>query len=610
MDVKINLKRQLEEDSKESNFSPKKVALDTNAISKCVEKEDKTILNSETKVDNNKIIYTRASESDVGITEYISSLPGFSAILKERYSDFIVNEIDSKLNVVRLTNLEKPPEPVLDSKLSDLLVEDTLKKLQDLANNVEECNEVLIDVSEMDKNSRKEIHIGLRQSYNNIDSATEDKDGKKYIIVKKCFQRGKRFQPPAGGNYSHFVLYKENKDTIDAINTISSFLRVQPKIFSYAGTKDKRAKTSQLVSAYRLPCGKLLGINKHFQMIKVGNIQFKPDQIRLGDLAGNHFNIVLRQFYGSEDVIKQAMQSLSTKGFINYYGMQRFGTSCVPTHAIGRSLLKGDWAHAIDLILTPKPEDVDDLSSAKKIWYETKNADKALENLKRRNGIEGKLLSGLACNNKKDLVNSLNTVPRNMRLMYIHSYQSFIWNKVVSKRIQTHGLQVLKGDLISKESDVPEDSLLLNKEDNRKAVLSNMVKFVTDQDIGNANITDVLLPLPGHSVTLPNNETGKWYEEALREDGMSFDNFKSKTKSYSLSGDYRKIIVIPEEVKWEIIHYNDNTIPLSLSDLDVLNGITLPDFPSSGLHKALKVEFNLPSSSYATMALREIQKSS
>lgn len=37
--------------------------------------------------------------------------------------------------------------------------------------------------------------------------------------------------------------------------------------------------------------------------------------------------------------------------------------------------------------------------------------------------------------------------------MYIHSYQSFIWNKVLSKRLQKFGLKVLVGDLIPKNKN-------------------------------------------------------------------------------------------------------------------------------------------------------------
>lgn len=45
----------------------------------------------------------------------------------------------------------------------------------------------------------------------------------------------------------------------------------------------------------------------------------------------------------SDEAIEEAVASLRSQGFINYYGTQRFGTSTVPTHRIGRELLRSQW---------------------------------------------------------------------------------------------------------------------------------------------------------------------------------------------------------------------------------------------------------------------------
>jgi tRNA pseudouridine13 synthase len=47
------------------------------------------------------------------------------------------------------------------------------------------------------------------------------------------------------------VLYKDNIDTIQAVNMIAKSLRIQSKRINYAGTKDKRAKTTQLLSFFK-----------------------------------------------------------------------------------------------------------------------------------------------------------------------------------------------------------------------------------------------------------------------------------------------------------------------------------------------------------------------
>lgn len=57
---------------------------------------------------NQSPISVRLTEHDAGITEYISNHSGFSGIIKQRYSDFHVNEIDSEGNVVTLTTTNVP----------------------------------------------------------------------------------------------------------------------------------------------------------------------------------------------------------------------------------------------------------------------------------------------------------------------------------------------------------------------------------------------------------------------------------------------------------------------------------------------------------------------
>lgn len=53
---------------------------------------------------------------------------------------------------------------------------------------------------------------------------------------------------------------------------------------------------------------------------------------------------MLRQVEGDESTIESSLESLKEHGFINYYGLQRFGnSSAIPTHKIGEALIKGDF---------------------------------------------------------------------------------------------------------------------------------------------------------------------------------------------------------------------------------------------------------------------------
>lgn len=74
------------------------------------------------------------------------------------------------------------------------------------------------------------------------------------------------------------------------------------------------------------------------------------------------------------------MQTLRERGFINYYGMQRFGTASVPTQAIGLALLRSNWALASSLIMRPRGGDGDDTTEARELYRkgDVAGAEKAM----------------------------------------------------------------------------------------------------------------------------------------------------------------------------------------------------------------------------------------
>lgn len=71
-------------------------------------------------------------------------------------------------------------------------------------------------------------------------------------------------------------------DTMTAISQLSSSLHCKPKIFSYSGTKDKRAVTTQRVTAYRVTEERLAYANKSCPNLSVGNCKYVNEELRLG----------------------------------------------------------------------------------------------------------------------------------------------------------------------------------------------------------------------------------------------------------------------------------------------------------------------------------------
>lgn len=66
--------------------------------------------------------------------------------------------------------------------------------------------------------------------------------------------------------------------------------------------------------------------------------------------------------------------------------------------------------------------------------------------------------------------------------------------------------------------------------------------------------------------------------------------------------------MLPEQLSWQLVRHNDETDNLIQSDYELLKGEPNPVFTDDGPLTALLVDFRLPSSTYATMVLREILK--
>ncbi|KAK4339529.1 hypothetical protein RND71_040991 [Anisodus tanguticus] len=670
-------------------------------------------------------------ESDVGISCYISNLPGFRGILKQRYSDFIVNEVDLDENVVHLTSLEAPKEVCSEAKevnVSDQLntsyvteIEsfrslagnsdaDKLKALIDKHNSgVDVSDEPIVLSPSSDKSHRTAIHNFFKERLKFLVTDTIDgvEDQSKCVRVrlnkggnngrgkysrkrkdrddKRYDSRGSDSWPEHLGKFLRFNLFKENKDTQEALNVIAKMLGVQPRSFGFAGTKDKRAVTTQRVTVFKQQASKLAALNRRLIGIKVGDFCHVKEGLLLGQLYGNRFTITLRGVSAeSEDIIKASAVALGEHGFMNYFGLQRFGSSSVPTHLIGAALLRGEWKAAVSLILDPREGDKNAISTVREYYKESGDIDGTLRQLPRYLVAEKAILQCLK-KHPGNYLQALKAIPRTLRMMYVHSYQSYLWNHAASMRVQKHGFdQVVLGDLVySKEQHKEKETFVAECEtvnDNNMDDYSNLdetsetdlpeeknipVKALNEEDLksGTYTIDDVLLPLPGSRVIYPSNDIGEVYRDLAQKDGISLTETAHKIKEFSITnmtGAYRRVFQKPKDFEWELLSYTDGTIPLAETDFDVIaksvkkskvreedsaNGseelradssaISVGDdmLPGKGCEEksnseagmqteksqsggnaesqmALKLSFTLPASCYATMAVRELLKTS
>ncbi|NWX05579.1 PUS7L protein, partial [Caloenas nicobarica] len=396
--------------------------------------------------------------------------------------------------------------------------------------------------------------------------------------------------------YTAFTLQKENLETLEAIGFLAAELGVLPSDFSYTGIKDKKAVTYQPMVVKKVTPERLKEIGSKMEKkgMRIYNIHSTCQHLRLGQLKGNHFDIIVRDLkHHSHDPsadlkerISEAMESIKTKGFVNYYGPQRFGQGQnVQTDQIGLALLNEKMVKAVKLFFTP--EDTDDpVNSAKRYFLQTEDAKGALMMLPEFKVREKMLLRALnryGVNHEGCTKGWLN-IPHSTRIFYVHAYCSKIWNEAASYRLKIYGTKVVEGDLV------------LPNENDESVSLNDKVHVVTasEESANKYSINQVVLPMVGHSIKYPSNKVGQWYHERLSKDELQMCKFRVSPLQLNIPGCYRLIV--------------KNVQNLSYFLEGSEKGIENEDNDLNESKVSLHISFDLDPSCYATVCLREIMK--
>ncbi|GAB7343897.1 hypothetical protein MBLNU457_1853t1 [Dothideomycetes sp. NU457] len=699
-------------------------------------------------------------ETKFGITVFASPNSGFSGIVKQRYTDFLVNEIQSNGQVLHLDSLALPakkPESKQDTKpevekdgpesqadavndsenapvdkatdgddtsreerkaaaiasispesMSTLIAifgEKTSEAIRSLygkvvANPDKKTRDYGNLVSEpvVDKQQRTNAHVAVRQIFDNrLETFTQDDNT---ITIKAAPQqrgeksrrkapqrgegpivRGKVGWEELGGEHLHFTLYKENKDTMEVLYYLASQMKLHTKNFNMAGTKDRRGVTVQRISLFRTTKERLQGFNPTLRNAVLSGFKYEKTGLELGDLQGNEFTITLRdcQVPGTEGLdsdakfeltkktIETAMEDFRQLGFINYYGLQRFGTFATSTDEIGRFMLQGNLKGACDSILSfsetalaAVKNEIDDSkisnddkarAEALNLWRQGEKMGTVLEKLPRKFQAESAIVKHLGWVDKRsgkqnqmhDYHGALSQIARNLRLMYVHAYQSKVWNSAAATRLEKHGHKVIEGDLVLVNEHpvtVVEQAPLADVDDEGEVIIRPSVddsaaaideKFERaraltkeEAESGKYNMFDLVLPLPGFDVEYPKNDMKDFYITFMAKDKLNPYDMRRKWKDISLSGGYRKILARPGQVSYGVKAYHHEDEQLVQTDLEKLKAAQKAELGAqngtaptesqdqkmtSGEPKiALVLKMQLGSSQYATMALRELTK--
>ncbi|NXI62751.1 PUS7L protein, partial [Anseranas semipalmata] len=394
--------------------------------------------------------------------------------------------------------------------------------------------------------------------------------------------------------YTAFTLQKENLETLEAIGFLAAELGVLPSDFSYTGIKDKKAITYQPMVVKKVTPERLKEIGSKMEKkgMRIHNIRSACQHLRLGELKGNHFDIVVRDLKhhshdSSADLkerISEAMENIETKGFVNYFGPQRFGQGQnVQTDQIGLALLNEEMVKAVKLFFTP--EDTDDaVNKAKRYFLQTEDAKGTLMMLPEFKVREKMLLRALNRYgvNHEGCTKGWLSIPHSMRIFYVHAYCSKIWNEAASYRLKIYGSKVVEGDLVFTEEN--DESLSLN----------DKVHVVTapEESANKYSIHQVVLPMVGHSIRYPSNKVGQWYHERLSKDELQMCKFRVSSLQLNIPGCYRPILKNVQNLSYFLEGSEEGIEDNHLNESKV----------------SLHISFDLDPSCYATVCLREIMK--
>lgn len=399
------------------------------------------------------------------------------------------------------------------------------------------------------------------------------------------------------GSYAHVVLRAtlENWDTNDFARALSNKLGISRERVDWAGTKDKRAITTQLFSIRGGDPDALTGVDLGGADIEV--VGRAGRSLQFGDLAGNAFEITVRDAdpdpvsattddlreFGGDDA-SDGSEDAETVGVPNYFGQQRFGSLRPVTHEVGLAVARGDWKGAVVAYLG-HPDDAEPPSTREARGFvddEVAAAGEAdwaavLDRFPNRLGFERSMLHRLVedgASGPDDFRAALETVPTNLQRLFVNAAQSYVFNRILSARLDA-GLPfdaAVAGDVVCFTGEESRDGLAVPDPSRDQRVTSARVETMNRHTSrGRAFVT---APLVGTETELAEGEPGEIERAVLADVGIEPADFDLPGEFHS-TGTRRAILV---------------RIGLAIE------------------HDPLTFGFRLPKGSYATVLLREYCK--
>jgi tRNA pseudouridine13 synthase len=226
-----------------------------------------------------------------------------------------------------------------------------------------------------------------------------------------------------------YPLYLLEKKGIDSHHALVEIKKDHGLDLRIMGMKDAKAMTKQYASSTRI--GNVpkqhISRTKHTFLTLKG---FTSRPVGKESLLGNEFSITI---YDAKHFEVSEFRSEAEK-VANFYGLQRFGSERLVTHLVGREIVKRNFKKAAELLLSYTTE-YDSVMSReiRQKSLDPKNYRNILKHLPKGMDIEYQLMNAFV--NGKEPISALRSISINIRRLFVHAYQAYIFNRSLSDAI-------------------------------------------------------------------------------------------------------------------------------------------------------------------------------
>jgi tRNA pseudouridine13 synthase len=386
--------------------------------------------------------------------------------------------------------------------------------------------------------------------------------------------------PDPEGPYTVLRVAARNWEQHELARALAERLGLPPHALAWAGTKDRRAITEQLLSYRGLPPATTEAM---LPGVAVREAYRARTGLALGHHFGNAFAIAVREVaVPAEETaarVADVIAELRRLGrFPNFFGPQRFGEVRPVTHRVGERMLRGDAAGAVELYLTETtPGESPEGDAARRAYAQHRDPRLALKEFPAAYRFERTLLDHLA--RGQDAGRALRALPRELRRLFVHAAQSLLFNRylVIRHERGMSGDRPVVGDRllrVARDGTLPGAEPIPVAGDNLEEARALVAR----------DRAEIAAPLIGYGTELGDGEPGELLRQLLADSGLTQDSFRLPAHpDLASEGTWRPIGVRVPPIAWT---------PRG----------------DEGSDRGYELRFALPKGVYATVLLREFCK--